>query len=36
MAKEIKKIMVALLGRNDESAVIEQAVFLQISLILHW
>jgi hypothetical protein len=27
MAKEIKKIMVALLGRNDESAVIEQAVF---------
>ena len=27
MAKDIKKIMVALMGRNDESAVIEQAVF---------
>jgi len=27
MAKDIKKIMIALTGRNDESAVIEQAVF---------
>ena len=27
MAKDIKKIMIALTGRNDESVVIEQAVF---------